>query len=408
VSVSAQRDQELAPQGEELAIAVLSPDIWLKSRRTRSRMIRLVTENLAEAIGESAELTRHPGHRLRICPPSAEAITAASRVFGVSAVERLAPVAFAGLEDLSERVAEHFAAAVAGHTFAVRARRRGTHTWSSNDLACRAGALLCRAGGKVDLDDPEVVVRVHIRDDGAYMVRDVIKGPGGLPIGSQEEVLALISGGIDSPVAAWMVMSRGCRVDYLHFLLDCAQSDHALSVARALWEEWGAGHRAVAHVVDLRPTAEELVVRVAPRMRQVVLKALMARAASMVAEEEGSRAIVTGESLGQVSSQTLSHLAALSTEASVPILRPLVGIDKQEIVRRARTIGTYELSARAREVCDLSAGRPVEVAASSGRLAAATDKVPEELWRRAVRRRQRLALTDWLPGMTTDGASSSG
>lgn len=384
-------------------VAVLSPDIWLKSRRTRSRMIRLVIGNLAEAIGGSTEPTRHPGHRLRIGEPSPDAVAAASRVFGVSAVESLVPVRFTGLDDLAERVAEHFAAAVAGHSFAVRARRRGTHTWRSYDLACRAGDLLRRAGGTVDLDDPEVTVRVQVRDNEAFLVENVVGGPGGLPIGSQEEVLVLISGGIDSPVAAWMMMSRGCKVDYLHFLLDCAQSDHALSVARALWDEWGAGHPSMAHVVDLRPTAEELVTRVAPRMRQVALKALMARAASLVVEEEGSRAIVTGESLGQVSSQTLSHLAALSGQATVPMLRPLVGLDKQEIVRRARSIGTFELSARAREVCDLSGGQPVEVAASSGKVAAATDAVPEELWREAVARRQRFAIGEWLPGMTTDG-----
>jgi thiamine biosynthesis protein ThiI len=398
-----QQARESASGGEKLVIAVLSPDIWLKSRRTQSRMIRLVAANLAEALGEGAELARHPGHRLRVCSPSPEAIAAASRVFGVSAVESLIPVPFTGVDDLAERVAEFFADAVPGRSFAVRARRRGTHAWSSYDLACRAGDLLRQAGGTVDLEDPEVMVKVHVRDNEAYVVESVARGPGGLPIGSQEEVLVLISGGIDSPVAAWMVMSRGCKVDYLHFLLDCAQSDHALCVARALWDEWGAGHPSVAHVVDLRPAADELVARVRPRMRQVALKALMARAASVVAEEEGSRAVVTGESLGQVSSQTLSHLAALSIEASVPLLRPLVGIDKQEIVRRARSIGTYELSARAREVCDLSAGKPVEVAASSGKVMATADQVPEELWREAVAKRQRFQIGDWLPGMTTDG-----
>jgi len=334
-----------------MVIAVLSSDIWLKSRRTRRGMVAMVEASLVEALGPGAAVATYPGHR----------------------------------------------------AFAVRARRRGTHSWSSYDLACAVGDLLREAGGTVNLSDPEVTAEVRVRDGVAAVLAGVDPGPGGLPVGSQGGVLALLSGGIDSPVAAWMMMSRGCRVDYLHFMLDCAQGDHALSVGRALWDDWGAGHDAVAHVVDLRPAADALVAAVAPRMRQVVLKALMVRAASVVAVEEGLPALVTGESLGQVSSQTLTHLVALSGEASVPTLRPLLGLDKHEIVRRATEIGTYDLSARAREVCDLSAGMPVEVAATPARVAVTTDRVPEELWRAAVVERHRFLLRDWLPGMTTDG-----
>ena len=388
---------------EEIAVAALSSDIWLKSRRTRSRLVSMAAANLAEALGPGATVDPFPGHRMRIARPDGD-LSAATRVFGVAAVERQVPVPFTGLTDLAEGVAAHFAAAVAGRTFAVRARRRGEHPWSSYDLACAAGDLLREAGGTVDLGNPEVTAEVRVRDGRAAVVVGVVPGPGGLPVGSQDGVLVLLSGGFDSPVAAWMMMSRGCRVDYLHFMLDCAQGDHALSVGRALWEQWGAGHDAVAHVVDLRPTVAALVDRVAPKMRQVALKALMVRAASLVAAEEHLPALVTGESLGQVSSQTLAHLVALSGEATVPTLRPLLGLDKHEILRRATTIGTHELSARAREVCDLSAGMPVEVAATPDRVTANTDRVPDDLWRSAVAGRQRFRLQDWLPGMTTDGA----
>jgi thiamine biosynthesis protein ThiI len=156
-------------------------------------------------------------------------------------------------------------------------------------------------------------------------------------------------------------------------------------------------------VVDLRPAVEALVAAVGPKMRQVALKVLMMRAASAVASEEHLAALVTGESLGQVSSQTLAHLAALSTASPVPVLRPLVGLPKSEIVRRATEIGTFDLSARAREVCDLSGGGPVEVAAAPRRVLAAADRVPEDLWCEAVMKRQRFLLADWMPGMTTDG-----
>jgi thiamine biosynthesis protein ThiI len=389
------------PAGEILA-GVLSPDIYLKSRRTQVVMIRRLQANLRAALGPGATVSRIAGHRVRLAGETGDAAERAARVFGISSIERMAPLEHAGFDDLCDAVAADAAERVAGRSFAVRVRRRGTHGWNSYDAACRIGDLLREAGGTVDLDDPDVTVGVHVRDDWAAIVRSAIPGPGGLPLGSQDTALSLVSGGIDSPVAAWMLMSRGCPVDVLHFTLDCGQADHALAVAYRLWQQWGAGSNPVTHVVDLRPAVDSLVSQVGAGMRQVALKALMMRAASLVAGEEHLAALVTGESLGQVSSQTLVHLGALTETASVPVMRPLVGLSKQEIVARARAIGTYDLSARAREVCDLSAGAPVEVAARPARVAATADRVPEDLWRDAVAKRQRFLLADWAPGMTGD------
>lgn len=386
----------------EFLVGVLSSDIFLKSRRTRAAMVRVLFENLAAALGPGASVERWPGHRLRFAAPASDPVTAATRAFGIAAVQRMVPVPFGSLDELAERVADMAAPRVTGRTFAVRPKRRGVHEWRSYDLAVRLGDLLRARGGTVDLGAPEVTVEVRINGDEAAYVAETVPGPGGLPLGSQDGALALLSGGIDSPVAAWMMMSRGCPVDVVHFVLDCAQGDHALAVAYRLWRQWGAGSMPTAHVVDLRPAVEALVAGVGPRLRQVALKVLMVRAASAIAAEERLAALVTGESLGQVSSQTLAHLAALSVASPAPILRPLVGLPKSEIVRRAAEIGTFELSSRAREVCDLSGGRPVEVAASASRVLAAAERVPEELWSEAVLKRQRFLLADWIPGMTTD------
>ncbi len=381
-----------------LCLALLSSDIWLKSARTRSRMITLVKSNLAAALGEGARVGVHHGHRLRIRAPGSEAISLASRVFGIASVEVLAPLRFGTMEEIACRIAERSVDAVRGRTFALRTRRRGEHDWRSNDLNRRAGELLVAEGGIVDLDDPEVPIEVRIGPRDAATVVDVRAGPGGLPLGSQDRALVLLSGGLDSPVAAWLMMSRGCGADFVHFVLDCAQADHALSVAHQLWSQWGHGDDPVADVVDFREVAEAVRHDVPERLRQVVLKALMMRAASALARESRHPAIVTGESLGQVSSQTLTHLAALSAQAASPVLRPLLGLDKDEILRRARAIGTYELSARARENCDLGDGGPVEVAAGRAKVVAASERVGDAAWRTALQRRVTLPLSGWMPG----------
>jgi thiamine biosynthesis protein ThiI len=379
-------------------VALLSSDIWLKSNRTRTRMIRIVRANLEAALGDRGTVGYHPGHRLGIGSTAPDAVDRVARVFGVASVEILDPLPFGAPEQLADEIAARFADAVPGRTFAVRTRRRGTHDWRSYDLNCMVGDRLVAAGGTVDLTDPQLLIEPRIGPQDAAVVIDRVAGPGGLPIGSQERVLALLSGGLDSPVAAWMMMSRGCGTDILHFVLDCAQTDHALSVAYRLWESWGFGDQPTVHVVDFRDVADDLRAEVPAKMRQVVLKALMLRAAAAVGREEHHPALVTGDSLGQVSSQTLTHLAALSAQSPLPVLRPLLGLDKREILRRAREIGSYDLSSRAKEVCDLSDGGPVETAATRGRLLAGVKSVGDRAWLEAVAGRDRLPLADWMPG----------
>ena len=199
-------------------------------------------------------------------------------------------------------------------------------------------------------------------------------------------------------VAGWMLMSRGCPIDFVHFTLNCAQSDHALAVASEMWAEWGHGMRPTVHLVEFQPVKDALFEHVEPKMRQVALKVMMARAASAVAQDEGISALVTGDALGQVSSQTLPHLVAVSDASDVPILRPLVGLPKQSIIDLARVVGTAELSARAQEVCDLSEGRPVATKASARAIDETMDRIPEVVMADALATRKSFKLADWSPG----------
>ena len=381
----------------------LSGDIFLKSRRTQPGMIRRVLANVRQAASEAgcdARLEKLGSHRFAMEPGArtADVVDRVSRVFGVASVNEMLELDGGDLDHLAAEVAQHTRDRVAGRTFGIRVKRRGEHPWRSYDLACKAGDLLVGAGGTVDLDDPEEPVEITVLDDRAFLVIEHHGGPGGLPVGTQEPLLALISGGYDSVVAAWMMMSRGTPVEFVHFTLSCSQSDHALSVTRSLWERWGYGTDPVVHVVEFQPVKDALLANVDARMRQIALKVLMARAASRIAQERGLLALVTGDALGQVSSQTLPHLVGVSEAADVPLLRPLLGLPKETIIECARRIGTAEISARAREVCDLSEGRPVETSARPDQVGRSANRIPDVLMEDAVTTRKTFQIKDWFPG----------
>jgi len=382
----------------------LSGDVYLKSRRTQKRLIATVRRNLAQAlagVGYDEPITRIGTHRYAVTTDraSTDAVrNAALTVFGVGSVDEVRELAFTSIDELAATVVPLVSDRIRERTFAVRVKRRGAHDWSSMDLARKAGAMLVAEGGSVDLTSPQETVDVTVLDERAFLVVDHRKGPGGLPIGTQDRVLCLISGGFDSVVAAWMLMSRGCAVDFVHFSLNCAQSDHALAVAGELWRTWGHGTEPTVHLVDFQPVKDALYEHVDSRMRQVTLKVLMAKAAGEIANAEGIPALVTGDALGQVSSQTLPHLVAVSKAVDAPILRPLVGLPKQAIIDLARTIGTAELSARAQEVCDLSEGRPVATASSLTAVDATVTAMPEHVLEDVVATAKVCKLADWSPG----------
>lgn len=388
---------------DEFLRLVPSGEVYLKSRRTRDRFMRRLVSNLRAGLdgrGLGAVVRRSGHHEVSVtCRDLTAAADVAARTFGVNRVERVEPITFSGLDQLAKQVAEMSRARVAGRKFAVRVRRRGSHDWGSKDAEIEIGALLLEDGAGVDLTDPEVTVAVHVRDAAAFLVAEQWPGADGLPAGTQKRVLVLISGGIDSPVAAWMMMRRGCPVDYLHLKLDCSVSDHALIVADELVRRWGHGIGSRFHVVDFQGVKDQLRNRLPPRIRQVVLKQLMLAAGAEVARRSGISLLVTGDSLGQVSSQTAAHLAEIDGFVGYPILRPLVAMTKEEIVGRSRQIGTYELSIRAREVCDLSDGRPVETEASSGRLAHGRRRLDDTLVEDALERWELIDAAQWGPGL---------
>lgn len=338
-------------------------EITIKGARTRRRFEKLLLRNIDDALrsnGIEYKVRREGG---RIFVYSSDEVRAAQtlrRVFGVKSLSLAQEVEFESLDDLVEKAAAFFSSAVKGKSFAVRARRAGSHPFTSLDVERELGAKLLQEGGsRVDLKNPEVTAYVEVRGKRAYLFTEVIEAYGGLPVGSEGRVIALVSGGFDSAVAAWYTLKRGAEVHYL--LCSLGGPIHeigALHVLKILADNWSYGYRPKLYVVDFSEILREVRRRCDPSLLTVILKRFMYRAAEAVARKEGAEAVVTGESLGQASSQTLTNLAVSTAAVRIQILRPLIGFDKDDIVAKAREIGTYEASARVKEYCGAFSEHP--------------------------------------------------
>lgn len=232
-------------------------------------------------------------------------------------------------------------------SFRITARRAfKTYPMTSVELNRELGAfVLQRVDARVDLRNPELEIHVEVMPAETFVYIDPLPGPGGLPVGASGTVAALLSGGIDSPVAAWRVMKRGCRIVFVHFHSVPYLPPTSQAKARALvglLTRWQYESKLV--LVPFAEIQREVVLTVPPPARVVVYRRLMVRIAEALARKHGALALATGESLGQVASQTLSNIARIDEAATMPILRPLIGMDKLEITDEARRLGSFEIS----------------------------------------------------------------
>lgn len=239
-------------------------------------------------------------------------------------------------------------------TFAVQARRSSTdHPHSSLEMNRAIGQYLADESGlRVDLSSPEVTCFVEVVQGEAYVYSRKFPGVGGLPVGTSGPVIALLSAGIDSPVATWRLMKRGAIAIGVHFSgrpqTNDASERLVLEIGKAL-EQYGGLAR--IYVVPFGEIQREIALVAPPDLRVLLYRRLMLRVAERFAEAEDALALVTGESLGQVASQTLENIAAVDEAATLPVLRPLIGTDKLEIIAEARSIGTYDLSTQTHVDC---------------------------------------------------------
>lgn len=347
---------------DDMIVVRPGPEEAIKSGRTRRFWQHTLRDNIADALSRNGiehELNVSFGRVFITAPRRDDAMAVLPRVFGISSFSPVAAVAPAELDAITAVGREACAAAVRDKRYAVRCRRQGGQPFQSPDVERELGAALNDLG-TVHLDNPDVTVFVEAVGRRAVITCERRDGVGGMPAGIQGRAVALLSGGFDSVVAAWRIMRRGAHVDFVFCNLGGRASERlVLQIAAVLTHAWAHGLRPRFHVVDFSDVTADMKNTVKSSRWQVVLKRLMYRAACRVAADTGADAIVTGEAIGQVSSQTLANLSAIDPVADRPVLRPLCGFDKDEIMAEARRIGTAPLSERIREHCALSTGRPV-------------------------------------------------
>ena len=324
-------------------------EISLK-RGNRPLFLRRLQQNLVRALEDlgAPRVTQLTGRIVLEPPPGADPEVVVERLRHVFGVANLALAERTGtsLEELKRGVDR----VTQGRTFAsfrITARRAfKTLPHTSVELNRELGAhVLGRHATRVDLEQSELNIHVEVLPGQAFVYGDRRPGPGGLPVGVSGTVAALLSGGIDSPVAAWRLMKRGCRVVFVHFHSVPYLPDDSIRKARDLAERltrWQYYSR--LSLVPFGEIQRSVVLAVPGPARVVIYRRLMMRIAEALGRRAGAAALVTGDSLGQVASQTLQNLACIEGAAGLPVLRPLIGMDKLEITAQAQVLGTFETS----------------------------------------------------------------
>ena len=326
-------------------------ELFLKSEPVKHHFIGLLLRNIGKALTASGLRSHYetPRGRILIFGDEPEKIAdVVSRIFGIVDVS-ICTKTSGHIDALcAEAVTLASARLSAGMSFAVRAKRQQKSGLDSQELGARIGSAIYEhiPGLSVDLDHPDYEIFVEVRDFGGLVYDSRITAPGGLPLGTQGRALVLLSSGIDSPVASWLAMKRGCEITHLH--LDggrWAGSDvksAAIENHKRL-SGWCAGNPLMMVIAKSEPLYDRMQeLRIPPRYRCVICKRFMLQVAARLMEHEGALAIITGENLGQVASQTLANLSVISEGVSVPVLRPLITYDKEEIITLARRIGTFD------------------------------------------------------------------
>ncbi|WP_298028603.1 tRNA uracil 4-sulfurtransferase ThiI [uncultured Dysosmobacter sp.] len=283
------------------------------------------------------------------------AYRAAGQVFGVVSVARAVPcekTVEAIVDTARTYLADEFARA---KSFKVESKRADKqYPMNSIQLSQAVGGDLAELFPHVavDVHDPELTVFVEIREKYAYVHAPALPGAGGLPVGMGGHAVSLLSGGLDSPVSSWMMARRGVELEMVHFVSPPYTSqqaqDKVLELARLLTAYCG---RMIVHIVPFTEIQEEIRKNCPEEYFTLIMRRFMMRLAQAVAKKAGAKALITGESLGQVASQTMMALAVTDDVADMPVLRPLIGMDKVEIIRIAREIGTYDTSILPYEDC---------------------------------------------------------
>jgi thiamine biosynthesis protein ThiI len=350
-------------------------ELWIKKIWTRRLYERRLVKNIKNVLKHYevaySEIVRRHGRLFLRTNSAVEAARRLERIFGISSVSPSLETS-SKLEDIIDR-----SMLLAGNllkernSFAVKCRRVGDQSYSSADVCRVVGQRILddfgeKLGLEVDLDRPDVRLGVEVRNDAAFVYSDVIDGAGGMPLGTQHRVVGLLSGGIDSAVACWMVMKRGCPVVPVYFdnvpFTDETTTERALNVAEVLFD-WAVGFPRRVYVVQHGENLKKIIENCSRKFTCLLCKRMMYRIAERLTDMIGAEGIVTGEAIGEQASQTITNLRVLSNAVQkYPIHRPLLGFDKAETEIIARKIGTYKISSRKARGCTAVPSKPATMA----------------------------------------------
>ena len=347
-----------AIQAVKSIIIVRYGELSLKSKGVRDQYEQVLKNNIQQMLeyhGVSFSKIQRDFGRIFIHSADPAAAEKAALVFGVVSVSpayscssKPAEITALCAEIGNEMIQD-------GDTFAVRARRAGNHSFTSNEIARQCGDAIWNKlteTGKVpavDLTNPDKEVFVEVRQSNSYVYSEIIKGPGGFPIGTQGKMVVLLSGGIDSPVAAWLMMKRGVEIIPVFFdneeYAGSLGFEKAIENARVLFS-WAPGRKQKVYRIKNGEYMRKMMQTTGPKNICLLCKRFMFRIAGAVMVKEKANGIVTGSSLGQVASQTAENMLSETYGLSLPLYHPLFAFDKQEIIDIARKIGTFEISIR--------------------------------------------------------------
>jgi len=370
------------------------PEIAIKSKPVRRRFVNQLARNLLEVLREvdPGVQVQRQWDKLRVVASrddtdlGRQLVEAMRRVSGITYILEVREYPLPPLEEIAAHVLPLYAERLEGRKFAVRCKRSGDHAFTSVQVEREVGRALLEGTGAagVQLVDPEVTVRLEISKRTLFVVGHRYRGIGGYPVGSLDPVLSLISGGFDSPVASYLTMKRGMRTHFLFFNL--GGRDHEIGVkevALYLWQKYGCGQRVLFISVPFEEVVAELLAKVDDSQMGVILKRMMLRVADRLARELEIDALVTGECVAQVSSQTLRNLAVIDQVTARLVLRPLITSDKEDIVATANAIGTGPFAASMPEYCGVISVNPT-TRARPGRIEAQEARFDMTILDRAI------------------------
>ena len=383
------QNTELEEQALRRVCLVHYHEIGLKGHN-RAQFEKRLVSNIKALLRDGVKIKRISG-RICIFLPSdssfEDACSVADQISGVPGIARVSS-GYRCEQDLDvmyDTAVKALADAGSFQTFKVSARRNHTDfTTDSMQMNKLVGAALCKAfpDKKVQMKHPDVEVRVEVIQGWTYIYGRSIPGIGGLPVGSAGKAICLLSSGIDSPVATWRIARRGATCIGVHFSgrpETSATSEYLLEDIAQVLERTGCFAR--LYIVPIGTYQREIAAQVPPELRVIMYRRLMFKVAEAVAQKEGAKALVTGESLGQVASQTMDNMLCTNAAVSLPVYRPLIGFDKLEIIGEAQKLGTFEISSQdAPDCCTLFMPRNPETHAKLSRVEEVEAQLPFSQW----------------------------